>query len=297
MRIAITGAAGLVGSTLARRLQSQGHQPLRLVRQMAQADDVLWNTESGVAQPEKLAGCDAVVHLAGENIADARWSGAKKARIRDSRVKGTASLCRSLAQLSAPPRVLVSASAIGFYGDRGEEVLTEESPAGAGFFPQVCQEWEAATSAAADKGIRVAHLRIGVVLSADGGALAKMIVPFKFGLGGRLGDGEQYMSWIALDDLLAAIEHISAHEELRGAVNATAPNPVTNADFTRQLGGALHRPTLFPVPAFALRLALGDMADEALLGGARVMPARLLASGFNFRYPELSDALRHCLKD
>ena len=297
MRIAITGATGLVGSTLARRLQSQGRQPLRLVRQAAQADDVLWDTENGVAQPEKLEGCDAVVHLAGENIADARWSGAKKARIRDSRVKGTASLCRSLAQLSAPPRVLVSASAIGFYGDRGEEVLTEESPAGAGFFPQVCQEWEAATSAAADKGIRVVYLRIGVVLSADGGALAKMIVPFKFGLGGRLGDGEQYMSWIALDDLIAAIEHIIAHEELRGAVNATAPNPVTNADFTRQLGGALHRPTLFPVPAFALRLALGDMADEALLGGARVMPARLLASGFNFRYPELSDALRHCLKD
>jgi hypothetical protein len=299
MRIAITGATGLVGANLTKYLQGGGHEVLRLTRHAAggQARDVLWSVERGLVNPEQLESCDAVVHLAGENIADGRWTEAKKERIRSSRVEGTASLCQSLAGLKAPPKVVVSASAIGFYGNRGEEVLTEESGPGAGFFPEVCQAWERATQAVEDKGIRVVHLRIGVVLCEDGGALAKMLVPFKFGLGGRIGSGEQYMSWVALDDLLGAIDFCLKNETMRGPVNATAPNPVTNADFTRLLGEALHRPTLFPVPAFALRLALGEMADEALLAGARVMPTRLLAAGFEFRFGALAKALRHAIQD
>ncbi len=297
MRIAITGITGLVGTALSQHLQEQSTEVLRLVRQAAQPTDVLWDIENGVSQPAQLEGCDAIVHLAGENVADGRWSEAKKERIRSSRIAGTKNLCRSLAQLEKPPQVLVSASAIGFYGDRGEEVLTEESAPGQGFFPQVCQEWEAATQAASDKGIRVAHLRIGVVLSSSGGALAKMLPPFKLGLGGRLGSGEQYMSWIALEDLVSAIIHAINHESLSGPVNATSPNPAKNADFTGKLGAVLNRPTLFPVPSFALRLAFGEMADEALLAGARVMPTRLLASGFSFRFPDLEATLRHCLQD
>ncbi len=292
MRVAITGATGLIGQALESRLAGQGHEVLCIVRRPARTNDLLWDTVQGLAQPERLENCQAVVHLAGENVADGRWTEEKKARIRDSRVQGTTSLCRSLAQLKTPPAVLVSGSAIGFYGNRGEEVLTEDSPAGNGFFPELCQQWEASTQLAEDKGIRVAHLRIGIVLSETGGALGKMLTPFKFGLGGKIGDGAQYMSWIALEDLLAAIEHIIAHREMRGPVNGTAPNPVTNNDFTERLGQALHRPTIFSVPAFAARLAFGEMADEALLAGARVMPTRLLASGFQFKYPELAPALK-----
>ncbi len=292
MRVAITGATGLIGQALESRLAGQGHEVLCIVRRPARTNDLLWDTVQGLAQPERLENCQAVVHLAGENVADGRWTEEKKARIRDSRVQGTTSLCRSLAQLKTPPAVLVSGSAIGFYGNRGEEVLTEDSPAGNGFFPELCQQWEASTQLAEDKGIRVAHLRIGIVLSETGGALGKMLTPFKFGLGGKIGDGSQYMSWIALEDLLAAIEHIIAHTEMRGPVNGTAPNPVTNNDFTERLGQALHRPTIFSVPAFAARLAFGEMADEALLAGARVMPTRLLASGFQFKYPELAPALK-----
>ena len=292
MRVAITGATGLIGQALESRLAGQGHEVLCIVRRPARTNDLLWDTVQGLAQPERLENCQAVVHLAGENVADGRWTEEKKARIRDSRVQGTTSLCRSLAQLKTPPAVLVSGSAIGFYGNRGEEVLTEDSPAGSGFFPELCQQWEASTQLAEDKGIRVAHLRIGIVLSETGGALGKMLTPFKFGLGGKIGDGSQYMSWIALEDLLAAIEHIIAHTEMRGPVNGTAPNPVTNNDFTERLGQALHRPTIFSVPAFAARLAFGEMADEALLTGARIMPARLLASGFQFKYPELAPTLK-----
>jgi hypothetical protein len=297
MRIAITGASGLVGTALAKRLSGQGHEIIRMTRQAAGPGELAWSVEQGIFDPAQAEGLDVLAHLAGENVAEGRWSEEKKERIRHSRVTGTGSLCRSLAQLRQPPRVLVCASAIGFYGNRGEEVLTEDSEAGRGFFPEVCAQWEDAAKPAAEAGIRVAHLRIGVVLSETGGALGKMLIPFKFGLGGRLGDGRQFISWIALDDLLDAIEYAIARESLAGPVNATAPNPVTNQEFTRALAAAVNRPALFPVPSFALRLAVGEMADEALLASARVMPTRLLAAGFKFQFPELEPALRRLLRD
>lgn len=238
---------------------------------------------------------DAFVHLAGENIAAGRWTRARKARIRDSRVKVTRRLCESLAGLSQPPKVLVSASAVGYYGDRGEEVLTEESPAGMGFLSEVCRGWEAACEPAVQKGIRVVNLRTGMVLSAAGGVLPRMLLPFRMGLGGRIGSGRQFMSWIDLDDLVGVIFHALTCDTLAGPVNAVAPNPVINLEFTRTLGRVLRRPTFFCVPAWALRLALGEMADELLLASARVAPARLAASGYVFRYPELEGALRHVL--
>ena len=237
----------------------------------------------------------AVVHLAGENIAAGRWTPARKAEIRRSRVDGTRNLCEVLARLPHPPKVLVSASAIGLYGDRGAEILTEESAAGTGFLAEVCREWEAAAAPAARVGIRVVNLRFGMVLSPTGGALKKMLLPFKLGMGGRIGSGEQFTSWIALDDVIGAIHHVLCEESVRGAVNAVAPEPASNADFTRTLARVLRRPTLLPLPAFAARLALGEMADALLLGGARVMPARLQASGYRFRFPDLESALRHLL--
>jgi hypothetical protein len=238
---------------------------------------------------------DAFVHLAGENIAAGRWTAARKARIRDSRVKVTRRLCESLARLSQPPKVVVSASAVGYYGDRSDEVLTEESPSGAGFLAQVCREWEAACGPAVQKGIRVVNLRTGMVLSAAGGMLPRILPPFRMGLGGRIGSGRQYMSWIALDDLVGVIVHALTCDRPAGPVNAVAPNPVTNLEFTRTLGRVLRRPTFFAVPAWAARLAFGEMAGALLLASARVEPARLAASGFVFRYPELEGALRHML--
>jgi hypothetical protein len=235
------------------------------------------------------------VHLAGENIAAGRWTVEKKARIRDSRVKGTKTLCEALAQLSQPPKVLVSASAIGYYGDRGAELLWENSALGTGFLAEVCQAWEEATRPAMEKGIRVVLLRIGVVLSPAGGALAKMLLPFKLGLGGIIGSGKQYMSWIALDDVVGTIDHVLITDTLQGPVNAVAPHPVTNSEFTKTLRRVLRRPTLFPMPAFAARLAFGEMADELLLASTRVEPKRLIATEYRFRYPELEDALRHLL--
>jgi uncharacterized protein (TIGR01777 family) len=239
---------------------------------------------------------DAVVHLAGENIASARWTERQKARIRDSRVKATGLLCNLLARYSPPPKALVCASAIGYYGDRGDEILKEESAPGSGFLSDVCREWEAATQPAVERGIRVVNLRIGMVLSALGGGLAKMLTPFKLGAGGVMGSGRQYMSWIAVDDLVDAIHFALTHESLRGPANAVAPSPVTNREFTRTLGRVLSRPTPFPMPAFAARLAFGEMADALLLASTRVQPARLLASGFTFRYPDLEGALRHLLR-
>jgi uncharacterized protein (TIGR01777 family) len=242
-----------------------------------------------------LEGIDAVVHLAGENVAGGRWTPEVKARILESRRRGTRLLSESLAQLHSRPRVLVSASAIGFYGDRGDETLREDSEAGTGFLADVCREWEAATAAAADAGIRVVHLRIGVVLSAAGGALAKLLPPFQVGAGGRVGSGAQYMSWIALDDLLGAVLHALRTESLQGALNATAPAPVTNQEFTTVLGRVLGRPTLVPVPAVAARLAFGEMADAVLLASQRVEPARLAATRYTFRFSDLESALRHTL--
>jgi uncharacterized protein (TIGR01777 family) len=234
------------------------------------------------------------VHLAGENIAE-RWTPAKKVQIRDSRVKGTELLSKTLAGLSSPPAVLVSASAVGYYGDRGEEPLTDDSAPGRGFLAEVCQAWEAATEPARERGIRVVRLRLGVVLSAAGGALAKMLPPFRLGLGGRLGSGRQYVSWIALGDVVGSIQHAIVTGGLQGATNAVAPRAVTNQEFTKTLGKVLARPTAIPLPAFAARLMFGEMADELLLASARVQPAKLLASGYQFRHPELEAALRHLL--
>jgi hypothetical protein len=297
MKLLVTGASGLIGSALVPFLTTDGHRVTRLVRSQPRsgAVEVQWDPEAGVRDLASLEGLDAVVHLAGENIAAGRWTVEKKARIRDSRVKGTKTLCEALAQLSQPPKVLVSASAIGYYGDRGAELLWENSALGTGFLAEVCQAWEEATRPAMEKGIRVVLLRIGVVLSPAGGALAKMLLPFKLGLGGIIGSGKQYMSWIALDDVVGTIDHVLITDTLQGPVNAVAPHPVTNSEFTKTLRRVLRRPTLFPMPAFAARLAFGEMADELLLASTRVEPKRLIATEYRFRYPELEDALRHLL--
>ena len=257
--------------------------------------DVPWDPAAGQIDAAALEGVDAAVHLAGENIASGRWTSSKKRRILESRVQGTRTLCDGLARLTCPPKALICASAIGYYGSRGDEVLTEESGPGTGFLADVCRAWEAAAEPAEKRGIRVVRLRIGVILSPAGGALAKMLLPFKLGAGGKIGDGKQYMSWIALDDLVVAIHHALVTESLSGPVNGVSPYPVANADFTRTLGRVLARPTLFPMPAFAARLAFGEMAKETLLASTRVDPARLRASGYKFRHPELEGALRHLL--
>jgi len=297
MRVAMSGSAGLVGSAVATALAGAGHEVVRLVRRDPATGEkaVRWDPLKGTIDAAGLEGLDAVIHLAGENVGSGRWTAARKAAIRDSRVKGTRLLCEALADLSTPPKTLVCASAVGYYGDRGEELLTEESPAGKGFLPDVCREWEAASGPAARKGIRVVTLRIGVVLTPKGGALSRMLPAFRAGLGGVLGSGKQYVSWIALDDLPGIVLHALAREELRGPVNAVAPRPVTNRELTEALGKVLSRPTLLPVPAFAVRLALGEMADALLLSGARAVPRRLEETGYRFRFPELFGALRYLL--
>jgi len=300
MKIIVTGSTGLVGRALVRSLLSEGHAVTRLVRGESQTFSapgttaVRWDPEWGTVEADALEGHDGAVHLAGESVAEGRWTEEKKRRIFESRVKGTHLLAETLAALKEKPRVLVSASATGFYGDRGEEVLREESASGADFLAEVCREWEKAALPASRAGVRVVHMRIGIVLSGEGGALEKMLTPFKMGVGGRVGSGRQYMSWIALEDLVGAIRHALADEQLRGPVNAVAPRAVTNEEFTKTLGGVLGRPTFLPVPAFALRLAFGEMAD-VLLGGQRVEPARLKESGYQFKYPNLEGALRAAL--
>ncbi len=296
MHVVVSGSRGLVGSALVPLLTTGGHRVTRLVRGAAAGpDEAAWDPMRRQMDASRLDGADAVVHLAGENIAAGRWTPARKAEIRRSRVDGTRNLCEVLARLPRPPKVLVSASAIGLYGDRGAEVLTEESAPGTGFLTDVCREWEAATEPASRAGIRVVNLRFGMVLSPHGGALQKLLLPFRLGMGGRIGDGRQFTSWIALDDAVGVIHHALCEESVRGPVNAVAPGPVTNAEFTRTLARVLRRPTLLPVPAFAARLAFGEMADALLLAGARVMPARLQASGYRFRFPDLESALRHLL--
>lgn len=298
MKVLITGASGLVGSALVPLLTAGGHTVARLVRSQPRpgAAEIQWDPEVGIRETASLDGVDAIVHLSGENIAGGRWTAERKAKIRDSRVKGTRTLCEALARLAHPPKVLVSASAIGFYGDRGDEILREESAPGAGFLAEVCRAWEEATAPAAQKGIRVVLLRIGVVLSPAGGALAKMLFPFKLGVGGIIGSGQQYMSWIGLDDTVGAIHHALAQGTVQGPVNAVAPYPVTNREFTKALGRVLGRPTLFPLPAFAARLVFGEMADALLLASTRVEPARLVAAHYAFRHPNLEGALRHLLE-
>jgi hypothetical protein len=297
-KILVTGSTGLVGSALLPDLRSQGHEVLRLVRSQAKAGatEIYWNPEQGIEDRARLEGLDAVVHLAGENISEGRWTEEKKKRIRDSRVKGTRTLSDALASLKQPPRTLLSASAIGYYGSQGDRVLTEEDAPGSDFLAGVCREWEAATEPAAQSGIRVVLLRFGVILTSKGGALSKMLAPFQFGVGGRLGSGRQYMSWVTLDDVVGIINHALLNEALSGPVNVVAPHLVTNYEFTKTLGRVLSRPTIFPVPAFAIRLAFGEMGDAALLGSTRVEPARLKESGYAFQHPELEDALRQMLK-
>lgn len=297
MKILVTGSNGLIGSSLVPFLTTGGHQVVRLVRSLkpVREPQVLWDPEGGDIRAEGLEGLDGVVHLAGESIAEGRWTPEKKAAIRKSRVEGTKLLCETLARLKNAPKVLVCASAIGYYGSRGYETLTEQSSRGVGFLPEICQEWEAASASASGRGIRVVLLRTGIVLSSAGGALAKMVPIFRMGAGGILGDGRQVMSWVSIDDVVGIIAHALMTESFSGAANAVAPNPVTNREFTKTLGRVLKRPTLFPAPAFALRLLVGELADEALLASAKVVPGKLLQSGYSFRYPGLEEALRHVL--
>jgi uncharacterized protein (TIGR01777 family) len=297
MHILVTGASGLVGSVLVPFLTTGGHRVSRLVRSTPSPGqgEIPWQPETGSIATPALEGIDAVVHLAGENIATGRWTAEKKAKIHASRVQGTRLLCEALARLVHPPRVLVSASAIGYYGDRGAESLHEASQPGSLFLAEVCQAWEAATAPAVERGIRVVHLRFGMVLSPAGGALAQMLLPFKLGAGGVIGSGRQYMSWIALDDAIGAVLHALMTPSVQGPVNAVAPQPLTNRDFVTILGRVLGRPTLLPLPALAARFAFGEMADALLLASTRVEPRQLLETGYVFRYPDLDSALRHLL--
>jgi len=296
MRIAVTGSSGLVGKALVESLLRGGHEVVRLVRRATSAkDEVQWDPAGGQIDTASLEGLDAVVHLAGENIATGRWTAAKMERIRSSRVQGTRVLCEALAGLQQKPTSLVCASAIGFYGDRMHEKLTEQTPRGTGFLADVCADWEAACEPAREALIRVVNLRIGVVLSAKGGALSAMLAPFKLGLGGNMGNGRQFWSWITLRDLVAAIEHCLVTTQLEGPVNAVSPKPATNAQFTKALGRVLGRPTLLPMPAPVARIVLGKMADSLILASANVFPKELEYSGFTFHDTEIEPALRHVL--
>jgi uncharacterized protein (TIGR01777 family) len=295
MRILVTGASGLVGSALVPYLTTGGHEVVRLVRNgRKRAGTLTWDPTAGKLDRAALEGFDAVVHLAGESITG-RWTTDRKARIHDSRVDGTHLLVEALSALQRPPKVLVAASAIGFYGHRGRDVVAEDSAPGAGFLADVCREWEAEAQVAAAHGLRVVTLRLGIVLSAAGGALAAMLTPFKLGAGGPVGSGNQFMSWIALDDVLDAILFSLTTATLSGPVNAVAPTPVPNREFVQTLARVLGRPAVLPLPAFAVRLLFGEMGEELLLSGARVEPERLKTAGFVFRYPELEPALRHLL--
>jgi uncharacterized protein (TIGR01777 family) len=297
VRVVVSGSSGLIGSALVASLRERGDEVIRLVRSAPTGEnDVHWDPGSGSIDAARLDALapEAVVHLAGESIGGGRWTSERKRRIRESRTVGTRLVSETMARLSAPPAALVCASAIGYYGDRGDELLTEASAAGSGFLAEVTRDWEDATVPARDAGIRVVTTRFGIVLSAEGGALGRMLFPFRLGLGGRLGSGRQWFSWVALDDVVGAIEHVLGTHELAGAVNVTAPNPVTNREFTKTLARVLGRPAVMPVPAPALRIALGELADN-LLGGQRVRPERLLASGYVFRHPELEHALRELL--
>src|SRR5579884_583551 len=294
MRVLISGASGLIGSSLARELAYRGAGVFRLVRRRPEdAREVALPPQGHPAQFEDFT---AVIHLAGANIAAHRWTEAYKREIAESRIQPTAKLAHVLAGLKRPPQVFLCASAIGIYGDRGEEVLTEDSPAGTGFLAETCRAWEAAAQPARDAGIRTAHMRFGVVLAPKGGALDKILPVFQLGAGGRLGSGKQWMSWISLQDAISAIAFLMEKETISGPVNVVAPAPVTNAEFTQLLARMLHRPAIFPVPAFALRVALGQMAEEGLLASARVIPQKLQQAGFRFEHPQLADALSATLK-
>jgi uncharacterized protein len=296
MRVFITGASGFLATALVPALQQSGHEAIALVRREARDRDVQWDPEQPL-DPAKLANCDAVVHLAGKNIAG-RWTDKFKRELLDSRVRGTRTLGVAVAESfrrSGRPRVFLSASGVGYYGNRGDELLTEESSAGTGFLAEVSKQWEAATCAASDAGVRVVCLRIGVVLARHGGALKPLLLPFRLGLGGRIGSGKQYWSWVALDDVVGITIFAIENEGLCGPMNVVAPAPVRNEEFVHALGKALHRPTIFPFPEFAVRTLLGEMGQELLLTSARALPQKLTASGYAFQYPDLANALRAAL--
>ena len=295
MKVVISGSHGLVGSDLGQALKAAGHDLFTLVRRAPRSQfEIQWSPDQRL-NTSLLDGMDAIVHLAGESIATGRWTETKKQRIHDSRVRATNLLSEALASLKAPPKVLVCASAIGYYGDRGDELLTETSAPGNDFLAGVCVDWEKATAAAAEKGIRVVNARLGVVLSKDGGALKKMLPAFRMGVGGRVGSGKQWLSWIALGDVVGALKLALVNDSLSGPINVVAPNPVTNAEFTTTLGKVLSRPTLLPVPAFGARLAFGEMADALLLSSQRVEPRRLKEAGFDFQHSKLEQALQSIL--
>lgn len=297
LHVAVSGASGLVGSRLCSGLEAQGHRVSRLVRREPTkgSGEVLFDASRNLIGASSLEGVDAVVHLAGEPVAAGRWTAARKRRIRDSRVIGTRLIAETLAGLDTSPSVLVNASAIGFYGDRGDEILDETSEPGEGFLPETCVAWEAATAPAEAAGVRVVRFRIGIVLSAEGGALAKMLPIFRAGLGGKTGDGGQWMSWISIDDLVEMLVYAVSTESLSGSVNAVGLEPVRNSEFTRTLAGVLHRPAFVAVPEFAVRTLFGEMGQELLLSSTRVLPRRLKQAGFEFRHPTLQMALRAVL--
>jgi uncharacterized protein (TIGR01777 family) len=295
MRIFVSGASGLIGAALLPALKARGCTVVRLVRGGASgSDQISWNPAQPLS-PDSVSGFDAVIHLAGESIVG-RWTDAKKQRILESRKQGTAHLAEAVAKAVQRPQVFISASAVGYYGDRGEEILREESASGSGFLAEVCRQWEAAVQPVAAAGIRAVQMRLGVVMSAEGGALQKMLLPFRLGLGGRLGDGRQWWSWVSVDDVAGAILHVMDHEELQGPVNTVSPNPVTNVEFTKTLAAVLKRPAIFPMPGFVVRLVFGEMGDELFLASQRVEPTRLSASGYQFKHPELKRALEDILK-
>ncbi len=297
MKVLITGSTGLVGTELQKSFAEKGYEML-LASRKEPTDErhIQWSIEEGFTDPEKLEGIDVVAHLAGENVSGFRWTDEKKKAIRDSRVLGTRNVVDAISKLKQKPKVFIASSAIGFYGERGEEECTESSAAGDNFLAGVCKEWEAESRRAEDAGIRTVLLRTGIVLSKDGGALSTMLTPFKLGVGGVVGSGKQWMSWISMDDEIAAINFAIENENLRGAVNAVSPNPVTNQEFTKTLGEVLYRPTFLPLPEFAVSMIFGEMGDALLLASTKVLPKRLEDAGFEFKYPELKAAIEHAVE-
>lgn len=297
MRVLITGASGLVGKELRRSFTDQGYEMLLASRSEPRDENYIqWTIEDGFAEPERLEGIDVVVHLAGENVSGLRWTDDKKKAIRDSRVLGTRNVVDAISKLKNKPHTFIASSAIGFYGERGDEEVTESSAAGDNFLAGVCKEWEAESRRAEDAGIRTVLLRTGIVLSKDGGALGTMLTPFKMGVGGVVGSGKQWMSWISMDDEIAVINFAIDNENIRGAVNAVSPNPATNESFTKTLGEVLYRPTFLPLPEFAVSMIFGEMGDALLLASTKVLPKRLEDAGFEFKFPNLKEAVESAIK-